>query len=639
MVLHYENYIGSKRDNVEHIKALLSRVKTSLTLVKAPPGGGKTTVMMQAFKELSNENNEVYILAVPYKVQALQGSEKYKITCIVKGMKPSEEIKTGIAVYEKVVQLVNFYQAKGIKVNLVIDECHMLIDSAFRGSVMRDLIEVSKQCNVIHLSATPRLCLDYFNYDQCLEFRPSKVKDDYKTFIYNLPSKGKVESIASLILEQSKSHKFTMVRINNKSLIEQLKIELETLHKRVAIVYTSEEIENDEVFTNIVNNETVSSDYDILLTTSKLDCGINLDFDHTDVCVMVIPLTGIDYNMDSIEQFSKRARNGIKTLVVATCGDLNNPSNVDYNLIKETERDYCIKHYQTFKDSLEPLVQIMGIEHVRNMMQLKDLNDTSISDYCMSIDLDGHLYFDEIKLIKRADVVYSSNLYNNPYGMVQALRVHNIAEYSEVIDYSVVTKEVQRVHEEVKRTLLLTKKEKEKARAEAIQKLTQVHELPMRTMLEGEEIVDAEMQNAYNFLKEHYPKVISGVRKCIDSGYSAKEVFTSLAENGHTYHKTLLDASMYRRYNRDYKRGRLNHIQNGSQGKDYLFIREYIDEKKESCLDGRPSKTKEMIEDLTNRLNKEVFTGRKKISPKATNNALELIYNTDSKNRILSPKY
>ena len=287
--LLYEEYISELSEELKEII-----LKPGNYLIEGVTGGGKTYAILNIFNELSKiYKDRVFIISCPNKIQNLQNQE-YGVVAIVGGKTIDQVYTTSSMVYDKARSLLEQYHLyKDYKTTLIIDEAHQLIFSKnFRKKAINDLIKLSKKCfNVIHLTATPGANKDCYSYDEYYQLKPIKENININTFGI-MKSKDGLTSLYKAIKTNFEANKKVLIFLNNKEKIFEIQEHLKKVFKDKKIgIITSDEKEKNEIFQSIVKDSLIPSNYDIVLTTSVLECGTNINnLDYT-------PIVYVDNNL------------------------------------------------------------------------------------------------------------------------------------------------------------------------------------------------------------------------------------------------------------------------------------------------------------------------------------------------------
>lgn len=391
--LLYEKFISEQS---EALKKIL--LKPGNFLIEGVTGGGKTYAILEIFRELSNiYKDRVFIISCPNKIQNLQ-NQGNGITAIVGGKVIDQVYTTSSMVYDKAKSLLEQYHLyKDYKITLIIDEAHQLIYSKnFRKKAINELLKLSEKCfNVIHLTATPGANLDCYSYDEYYQLKPIKENININTFGI-MKSKDGLTSLYKAIRINFKQGKKVLIFLNNKDKIFEIQGHLSKIFKDKNIgIITSDEKENNDIFQSIVKDSLIPSNYDIVLTTSVLECGTNIE--NLDYTPIVYVDNNLFFNVDSVIQQVARFRKDVDLGLLI----YKEPCKKEGFFIKSKEQIASER-----KEKLEKKLNMansiclnFGEEGHKMMMQLL-LNEKCLDDTTFG---EGILYYDEETLSVKID--------------------------------------------------------------------------------------------------------------------------------------------------------------------------------------------------------------------------------------------
>lgn len=391
--LLYEKYISEQS---EALKEIL--LKPGKFLIEGVTGGGKTYAILNTFKFLSSlYKDRVFIMSCPNKIQNLQNQE-YGVTAIVGGKVINQVYTTSSMVYDKATSLLEQYHLyKDYKITLIIDESHQLIYSKnFRKKAINELLKLSEKCfNVIHLTATPSANLDCYSYDEYYQLKPIKENININTFGI-MKSKDGLTSLYKAIKTNFKQGKKVLIFLNNKEKIFEIKEHLTKIFKDKNIgIITSDEKENNNIFQSIVKDSLIPSKYDIVLTTSVLECGTNIN--NLDYTPIVYVDNNLFFNVDSVIQQVARFRKEVDLGLLV----YKEPCKKEKFFIKSKEQiaSELKKDLEGKRDVMNSICLNFGADGHKMIMQSllyeKCLDDTTLSK--------GILYYDEDSLTVKLD--------------------------------------------------------------------------------------------------------------------------------------------------------------------------------------------------------------------------------------------
>lgn len=144
------------------------------------------TELKKLLMDIELENSSLQIILCPNTVQNVQNEldEKYNFKAIVGNNDNRIEIndeKNYSIVYDKVLDVINAAKIldKDIKINLVVDEAHLLVENInFRSRAIHNLLEVAnevinKDGSVVFVTAT-KDTLKIFSFDKVVSFIPEE---------------------------------------------------------------------------------------------------------------------------------------------------------------------------------------------------------------------------------------------------------------------------------------------------------------------------------------------------------------------------------------------------------------------------------------------------------------------------------
>ena len=391
--LLYEKFISEQS---EALKKIL--LKPGNFLIEGVTGGGKTYAILEIFRELSNiYKDRVFIISCPNKIQNLQ-NQGNGITAIVGGKVIDQVYTTSSMVYDKAKSLLEQYHLyKDYKITLIIDEAHQLIYSKnFRKKAINELLKLSEKCfNVIHLTATPGANLDCYSYDEYYQLKPIKENININTFGI-MKSKDGLTSLYKAIRINFKQGKKVLIFLNNKEKIFEIQGHLSKIFKDKNIgIITSDEKENNDIFQSIVKDSLIPSNYDIVLTTSVLECGTNIE--NLDYTPIVYVDNNLFFNVDSVIQQVARFRKEVDLGLLI----YKEPSKKEGFFIKSKEQiaSELEKELENKCNMMNSICLNFGADGHKMIMQSllyeKCLDDTTLSK--------GILYYDEETLSVKID--------------------------------------------------------------------------------------------------------------------------------------------------------------------------------------------------------------------------------------------
>lgn len=299
-------------EHIADIENLLEQ--QGIHLLISGTGTSKTYTMLSSpsgvFRALSKKHKDrVFIIACPNRIQNQQNAKSYRVFALIGGERATINTNILTMVYEKSGEaLSKFVREEGKEVTLIIDEAHQLIMAEnYRGESIESIEELSRHCfNVIHLTATPRLLEDYYEYNNkyIFEYKDAKVNNNLGELFIHTVSDIDVSLIFKL-KQINKEGLQSLVMIDSNDSIEKYKELLEKHKFKVGVL--SREYKDNDVYDSVMNNDIIPSDYDIILATSLMECGTNIR--NTNI-VPIAVINRADYvSRDSLEQKFARLRN------------------------------------------------------------------------------------------------------------------------------------------------------------------------------------------------------------------------------------------------------------------------------------------------------------------------------------------
>lgn len=278
--LHYDNYVSECKDEV--IEAIN---KHSKILIDAPTGGGKTYAIVEIMNSFKDSLN---IILTPNVIQNKQNAKIYSIQAFT-GEDKNIYSNCISATYDKARTLIEYIKARDLKVNLFIDECHLLIDASnYRMRAISDITELSQVADkVIYMSATNDYTREILKHDVELNIKPRKaINNINEAQIVLFENKYAESSLIEKIIQCSNEDldRKVILFLNNIERLNDIKTVLLKKgfeDKEIALINSKEKTEHDEkVFDNIIEVAEIPEETKIILTTSTLEVGTNIKNDN-----------------------------------------------------------------------------------------------------------------------------------------------------------------------------------------------------------------------------------------------------------------------------------------------------------------------------------------------------------------------
>ncbi|MBU3200303.1 toprim domain-containing protein [Clostridium estertheticum] len=432
LVVTYDKYIS---EFIEFITEVLTSYVKSLIISEA--GGGKTYTMIAIARMLIKEEGTYVIMACPNSVQCEQNFTTYGVAALIGGTKVSKRDRIICCVYDKVLETVESVKKLGAKkIILVVDEAHHLIDSQnFRGGALRQFEEIDRRGlvdNTIHMTATP-LGLFENDYNKIVEFQRNKKYNNIKnTFIYE--TKGGIENIANLVYTnhkaEIKNNPLSIVRC--QSIKKCLKLAKLLILKGLKVsILNSDNKKTNKIFKEISNKSMITAEFDVVLTTSVLDCGTNINNNGVDRAILAYYATNgkNDFMFNSIKQFSARFRGelAVSQFYIFISNDTDKKY-INYNEMYskelkkvEIQADRVSQHNTFMKNhgyTKEITCQITNFE-----LNLRCVDDEINSMGCIGYnELNGEIFINYRALRQKISNEYQTSFYNKSGQATQILK-------------------------------------------------------------------------------------------------------------------------------------------------------------------------------------------------------------------------
>lgn len=437
--LKYKDKIGYNLKN--EIKLMLKRRNETILMV-ANAGGGKTYSIMQCTCELLEEekqkaimeaireeldeitvkdNKVAYVLPVPNTSQAWQNEvsedlKKFGYTKVV-GVKEGKRIKINAKkplyspVYDKTLETVEELKKQGYEVVLIVDECHKLVKDTYRHKALLELdIAITKADLTIMMTATPRMNLKYYKYDEIFKLEDLEVKNNLQ-LLRPIYTKNWSITLLKEIRKAIKKGLKPLIRLNSKKEIE---VFIEKLKEAgISSAMLTSETKDSEIFKSIQENGTVGDTAQVLFCTSVIECGISLKA--TDIIPVEVIRTASDFDKDNSVQFFARPRKQVaEGIMIIKQYDINLNTNKnsilelhDFKWYYEKVSKMVNAQYSYIKAQLEMNLETKGFEYAKEQLEIEIAilkNNKNVINV-IEADLNTlNVYIDNKKLIQR---VYS----------------------------------------------------------------------------------------------------------------------------------------------------------------------------------------------------------------------------------------
>lgn len=437
--LKYKNKIGLSLK--KEVKEMLTR-RGEILLLIANAGAGKTYAVMQCTCELLEEEKQkaimeaireeleatdykekkvAYVLPVPNVTQAHQNEigedlKQFGYTKVV-GMGKEKKVKINAKkplyspVFDKTLETVEELKRQGYEVVLIVDECHKLVKDTYRHKALLELdIAITQADLVIMMTATPRMNLNYYKYDEIFKLEDIEVKNNLKSLRPIYTKNWSVTLLKEIKKAIKKGYK-PLIRLNSKKEIEVFMKKLE--EAGISSAMLTSETKDSEIFKSIQENGTVGDTAQVLFCTSVIECGISLKA--TDIVPVEVIRTASDFDKDNSTQFFARPRKQVaEGIMIIKQYDMNLNTNKnsilelhDYKWYFEKVARMVNMHKSYIKAQLEMNLETKGFEYAREQLEIEMAilkNNKNVINV-LEADLDNlDVHIDNKKLLQR---VYS----------------------------------------------------------------------------------------------------------------------------------------------------------------------------------------------------------------------------------------
>lgn len=322
-------------------------------LVDSSTGSGKTTSFLNAFKQLESDKKHFYIFTTPTIALTLQNAGKHQIMSI-KGQTKNlfqniyQYVKSGrrvfISTYDMTPILVEFLRTieKQITFSLVVDEMHKFItdyELSYRYEAIKNLYEVSKQAkSFVGLSGT----IDdiYKNeFETVIKIdngNPQSPCQEFAVYTYERKENALLELVQ--LIEIWTTKRKLLIYIQSKKKIEKLKKVLQ--QKKIKVRTITANSKSNLTYKQLVEEEKIDPDIQVVLTTSVIADGVNIQNDMEWEVIAVCNEFSNLFNYSSIKQISNRLRNTYRRFSIY----MQEPKRKDFQLFQfEQAYQYRLK--------------------------------------------------------------------------------------------------------------------------------------------------------------------------------------------------------------------------------------------------------------------------------------------------------
>lgn len=380
-------------------------------LIDSPTGSGKTKSTLNAMQELSKDDDVFYLFLAPTRALTEQTAKEHDLPHIKGGINPYSTIrrdynynqKVFIVIYDlldKVLQALDSVTNSNFKVRVVIDEAHQLTNAySYRQEVIKsiyNLFDDDRVLSLIGLSGTVEniqkdkyekmFKLDNRNAISPLtDFRVYTYKEIEKTGVSNSGNNLTARLIHNLINGNAKQDK-VLLFVNDIKRGEQIKRTLKQYD--IKSVTINSESKQSATYREVVEHETFGDDVQVIIATTTLSEGINLQNKLNWACVVLSDGKSKLFDPSTIKQISHRFRNTYRHFILVT----RPPNNEDYPSDKRFYIEADFNHRKTVSNNLSEYLNEEHAEDIENTfiasgtesnhgLYLKESNDKPTVEY------------------------------------------------------------------------------------------------------------------------------------------------------------------------------------------------------------------------------------------------------------------
>lgn len=441
----YNKFLNNYKNNLEKITTIeyddfLSKSETVMNLMldlcvedgtfllQALTSAGKTYLVNKLFEILSTKYvNRLFIIATPNKVQNLQNeqTEGYIFKALVGGEKIEKLhtfCNTVSAVYDKVEEIYNYCSKYHLDVTLIIDESQQLIQASnFRKKALKGLAKMQDVARTtIHISATVRENLLSCNYDRFIKCVPKNKPINIDKIIVGLGEHKNIEmNLLNLIEFEVKEKKQVLVFLDNKEKISELfKGHLTKKFKNKKIAFLDSNQKQSEIFKKISKDSLIPKDIDILVVTSVLECGTNINNENLTIFYVQNNLNY--FSTTKVAQSLARARKKQERAYFLSSKPSKETDFLEFKFFIKKFMKRVFFSELSARSTLELFKAMSDLTENEAVSEFSSLlnngmtiNDTKIAEYIRYDSATDEFYFDEglviQKLLNKFDLQYFSH--------------------------------------------------------------------------------------------------------------------------------------------------------------------------------------------------------------------------------------
>lgn len=545
--LKYSNYVS---DKIPQILEVINNNKT--TLIEAPTGGGKTRAVVEIMKNY-DDGETLNVLLTPAVIQNKQNAKSYKQF----GIKSFTEYDTKItsnllsATYDKSNYLFEYLKGKNIKVNLFIDECHLMVQAInYRKTAIDGIIKLSQRADkIIYMSATVKNMEHIFNADKIIKLEPIEQYNNYSTSqIVYLNEKNYLSQFIEDIKQFSKIEgRKTIIFLDDKKKIKEIKemlVKKDFKKREIDVIHAQEK--TSPSYTEIIEKSELPKGVKIVLTTSVLEVGTNINTTNLNVFYLCTQKDRLSFN--SIEQKVARIRCNSNNILRLYFVDREMPK--EYIQSITSIRDNILEQVKGFIDVSESVSQYLRHtspadktifwEHLLNTPMSIFSTSLPLAGRICDIDEEGNPQINPYKLEKATIDLYDSLFYYNKEKLKE--RLESIIKCDVWLD-DIVMREVEEIAE-IKENEKLLKEEKEHIKNVFKECISEIIEHDLSNIL-LEKVLDQNLETGigaveevYSFISEN-TKAVNLIKEGYKQNLEIDEILNFLLEHGDNKQKFL----------------------------------------------------------------------------------------------------
>lgn len=583
-VLTYEEYISERIDKLKYFMDNHKKI-----FLVAPTGGGKTKTVIELMHYYPDSLN---VLLTPSVVQNKQNKGEYGREYQIQSFTGNDSIIRSnfiSATYDKAELLTEYLKGRDIKLNLFIDEDHLMVEASnYRMKAIKSVAELTKRADkVVYMTATPNNVRDLLEHDIEIRFEPKVKKNNYSNAqVLYFDKKGAEATLVNHIYLYSKGDRKTILFLDDKEQLQTMKnilVKKGFTDDEVAII--SSENRDSKAYQGIINNSLIDDETKVVLATSVLEVGTNINNTNVNVFVYIPKADRLNFN--SIEQKIARLRkpgfnflriclvdrekednkiisfNSIERMLQEEAKEnvnlINNSVDTAYKGQPLEVKNDFIDFFLNAPKSLNGVLDTLGMGVIDNVDCRAEINIYKLRRKARQL-YDSQFYYDKERLKEELIKIVKTDLW-----LDDVLVDKNEDNAKEIQEVSQIKKETKQEQEEIIKNAFLELKENE------------LQELFM------EKLADVELDTKVCMIEEIYElikdtKIPSIIKKGQKMNINVSDLIDSIIENGTSQaknNKRFLEIS-YINWNKEFKLGNETSFDK-ILNKEYVYTRKLFD--------------------------------------------------------------